>query len=81
MDGLGEVQVHTGVVSGQFIFNGGLGGKHEDGRGGGLGVAAQVAADLISVHPWHHHVEDDQVGMFDCTRSRASMPEVADITW
>ena len=64
VDGLGQVEVDARVVPRQLVLDGGLGGEHEDGRGGGFGVAAQVAAYLVAIHAGHHHVEDDQVGMF-----------------
>ena len=42
----------------------GLGGKEDDGNVARGGNVLQSPADLIAVHAGHHHVEQDEIGLF-----------------
>ena len=42
----------------------GLGGKEDDGNVSRGGNVLQPPTDLVAVHAWHHHVEQDEIGLF-----------------
>ena len=64
MGGLGQVIVGADFEAGHLVVQLGLGGEHQDGDVGCLGVGAQPAGDFVAVHLGHHHVQQDQIGAF-----------------
>ncbi len=63
VEGLGEIGAHAGRPPTEDIGVLGLGGEHDDGDLPGLGIGLEALEDLEAVHPGHHDVEDDQVGL------------------
>ena len=63
VDGLGEkvvgARLNAALEVGRFVER----GDHEDEQVFGLGIGADLLADLEARQPGHHHIEQEQVGL------------------
>ena len=60
---LGDIIVGAGFEAADAVVLLAARGEHDDRQIGGVGPAAQAAADLDPADPFDHPVEDDQVGL------------------
>ena len=61
-EGFGDVVIRAEGEADDYVGFFGLGGEHDDGEGGGVGIGFEGAGDVLAGEARHHDVEDDEVG-------------------